>query len=97
MDSVGPYQSISHVDKSADTLEEEAKIITNTIGDSPEMSEEVLQKRAEADRLKLEAANKKAIQEAIDNNMGKHRVAMADTMYEIMNGSPRPKQKESDS
>jgi hypothetical protein len=96
MDSTDPSLSTSHVDKDYQTLEQEAAIITNTIGDDPDKSKEVLQKQAEADKLKLEAANKKAIQESIEHNMGKQRDAFADTMYEVMHGHPRSKTKESD-
>ena len=44
----------------------------------------------------FKAANKKAIQESIEHNMGKQRDAFADTMYEVMHGHPRSKTKESD-
>jgi len=89
------YKPISPAPRPLATDKPEEKVKTGLIGDDENLSKEQLLKQAEDARLKLEEDNRKAVEEAINNNMEKHRNAMNDTMYEVMNGKPREK-KESD-
>lgn len=94
-DSVDNYVPISPVPKPT-SLDKEEVPATNIIGDNPKLSKEVLAKQAEDDRLKAEELQRKQIEEAINKSMEKHSNAMSDTMYEVMHGHPRPKEKDGD-
>lgn len=91
--STDNYVPISPVPKPQAT-DAELEERTNIIGDDPKQSKEVLAKQAEDDRLKAEELQRKQIAESINKNMEKQRTAMADTMFEVMHGYPRPKDKD---
>jgi len=81
-----PYQPISPEPR--DILKEE----TGLIGDDPAKSQEQLVKQTEEDKVKAEAARVKTITDAIEASMNKQKIAMENTMREIMTGNPLKKE-----